>query len=386
MGSSENRTRGSLTHLPALDGLRALAILLVIPHNADFFSQSPAWLWPAAMLAHAGWIGVQLFFVLSGFLITRNLLESRGTGNFFSSFYGRRALRILPVYFLTLFVAFTVLPRFGITVGSPASHDNQIWLWTFLVNWVQPLGIDVGGFSHFWSLAVEEQFYLLWPIVVLYCAGRRLLWACASFVVIAFLSRLALLNLGGNPEMAYMFTVCRMDALALGAAAAALSLSDDCVRWFARHQNLALLLCAGLLTLTALISHLYAVYDPVTLTLGYPLLSLAFSMLMLTLRAVQDVNPSHWLNAALSTRALRSIGRYSYAMYIFHLPILGLCGSTLREIFAFTGPALPLFYALGAIGLTYVAGFASYYLIEKHFLRLKYLFTPQQPIALTALR
>jgi peptidoglycan/LPS O-acetylase OafA/YrhL len=87
-------------HLPALDGLRAIAILLVIPHNVYVFERTGGWLAPFAWLANAGWIGVQLFFVLSGFLITRNLLDSRGASNYYSAFFGRRILRIFPLYFL----------------------------------------------------------------------------------------------------------------------------------------------------------------------------------------------------------------------------------------------------------------------------------------------
>lgn len=377
----------SATHITALDGLRALAILLVIPHNADIFSNSPSWMWPAAILAHAGWIGVQLFFVLSGFLITRNLLDSRNSDNYFGAFYGRRALRILPVYFLTLLVALILLPHFvDFSPGALASHRNQVWLWTFLINWVQPLGVDVSGFSHFWSLAVEEQFYLVWPFIVLLFAGKRFLWACAAFVVVAFATRVALLHFGGNPEMLYMFTVCRMDALALGAAAAALSQSGRCNEWLGRHRNRALLLCAGLLLVTALITHTYAVYDPQTLTIGYPLLAGAFALLILTLKSIQDRRPDHWLNTLLSTPLLRSVGRYSYAMYIFHLPILTLFGASIREAFAFAGAAMPLFYVASAVVLTYGAGFVSYHLVEKHFLRLKYLFSPRMPAALPTQR
>ena len=119
-------------HIPALDGLRGVAILLVIPHNADIFSNSAAWLWPMALLAHAGWVGVQLFFVLSGFLITRNLLASRGDSNYLRSFYARRALRIFPLYFLTLFVGLVLLPQLvTYTPEALASHQHQPWLWTF---------------------------------------------------------------------------------------------------------------------------------------------------------------------------------------------------------------------------------------------------------------
>ena len=88
-------------HFSALDGLRGLAILLVIPHNADAFHGT---LWPAAILAHLGWIGVQLFFVLSGFLITGNLLDSRNAPNYYRSFFARRVLRIFPLYYGVLIV------------------------------------------------------------------------------------------------------------------------------------------------------------------------------------------------------------------------------------------------------------------------------------------
>src|SRR5262245_39580963 len=162
--TNENAAGHVPPHIPALDGLRGIAILLVIPHNADVFSNSAAWLWPAALLAHAGWIGVQLFFVLSGFLITRNLLDSRAADNYFQSFYWRRVLRIFPLYYLTLIAGLVIAPRlFQFPSGALASLQNQAWLWTFLSNWTQPLGLEVSGFSHFWSLAIEEQFYLVWP-------------------------------------------------------------------------------------------------------------------------------------------------------------------------------------------------------------------------------
>ena len=98
-------------YIPALDGLRGLAILLVIPHNAGHFEQVQGWMRYPAAVADAGWIGVQLFFVLSGFLITRNLLESRGAPHYLSAFYARLALRILPLFYLLLVVVLIVLPH-----------------------------------------------------------------------------------------------------------------------------------------------------------------------------------------------------------------------------------------------------------------------------------
>ena len=266
-------------HVPALDGLRGLAILLVIPHNADTFSQSATWLWPVALLAHAGWIGVQLFFVLSGFLITRNLLARRGAGDYLRSFYVRRALRIFPLYFLTLFVGLVLLPRLvEFSPAALASLQNQVWLWTFLSNWAQPLGHEVSGFSHFWSLAVEEQFYLVWPFVVLMAAGTRLFWICVIVAVLALASRMVMMGAGAKPEMLYMFTHCRMDALALGAGAAVLSGKPVAMQWISRHARPLMLAVTGVLGIAALGTHVFSVYDPGTLIVGQTLLALTFAL------------------------------------------------------------------------------------------------------------
>jgi hypothetical protein len=113
-------------HIPALDGLRALAILLVIPHNTFMFGAIYGWLIPFAWLANAGWVGVQLFFVLSGFLITRNLLDSRGSDNYYSAFFGRRILRIFPLYFLVLIFFLLLLPLLvHLSPNILGSYSNQ---------------------------------------------------------------------------------------------------------------------------------------------------------------------------------------------------------------------------------------------------------------------
>jgi peptidoglycan/LPS O-acetylase OafA/YrhL len=310
--------------------------------------------------------------VLSGFLITRNLLSTRDSSNYFRVFYERRILRIFPLYFLTLFVAFVVLPEFTkLPQDFLDSTRNQIWLWTFLSNWAQPFGHGVIGFSHFWSLAVEEQFYLLWPFVVLWCSTRRLLWTCIGIVIAALLIRLVLLSASARPEILYMFTVCRMDALAIGAAAAVLLQSERCNHWLRAHRKSAFAICLMILALTALISHAYSIYSPATFSIGHPALAFAFALGILNLASMHAHGESSWLANLLSYALLRSIGRYSFAMYVFHLPLEIAFGSRIERLLAFTGPAKPLFFSLSIILMSYVAGWASYQLIEKHFLRLK---------------
>jgi len=359
-------------HIPALDGLRGVAILLVIPHNADIFSNSAPWLWPIALIAHAGWIGVQLFFVLSGFLITRNLLASRGDPHYLRSFYARRALRIFPLYYLTLFVGLVLLPHLvPYSSGAIASHQHQWWLWTFTSNWMQPFGADVSGFSHFWSLAVEEQFYLVWPFVVLLAAGRRLLWICGALVLVALISRAVMLGTGAKPEMIYMFTYCRMDALAMGAAMAVVSLSAPAMQWITLHSRAVLVAAFGVLLAVALYSHTYSVFDAHTLVPGQTLLAAAFAMLVVIAGSIPRGTFGHSLRRLLENGALRRVGRYSFAMYVFHLPLMTAFGASIREALGFAGSAVPLLYALTFVALSFLAGMASYHLIEKHFLALK---------------
>jgi len=160
-------------HLPALDGLRALAVFVVVEHNISLVTGGQgAILHQLESMLHRGWMGVQLFFVLSGFLITRILLETRDSPHYFSSFYSRRALRIFPLYYATLIFLFLLLPALGQTPALLAEDmplSRQIWLWTYLSNWTGPRGFGGGSAPvfHFWSLAVEEQFYLLFPAILM---------------------------------------------------------------------------------------------------------------------------------------------------------------------------------------------------------------------------
>ena len=169
-------------HIPVLDGLRGLAVVLVLLFHLDRLSGAA---WPDRVLARlfgAGWVGVDLFFVLSGFLITGILVDTAAQRNFFRNFYARRALRIFPLYYALLVVGFAVYPTF-----APAIHadrdwrlflDGQWWFWSYLANIrLAAVGGAPMNFGHLWSVAIEEQFYLVWPLLLLLAwrLGRR--WA-----------------------------------------------------------------------------------------------------------------------------------------------------------------------------------------------------------------
>jgi peptidoglycan/LPS O-acetylase OafA/YrhL len=373
MRPSADSTAAVSPYIPALDGIRALAILLVIPHNVDILSGPfPAVAFPFVAIMHAGWIGVQLFFVLSGFLITGNLLDTQGTENYYGAFIARRALRILPLYFGVLFATFVLAPL--LVTLPPDLRDtqhNHVWLWTFLSNWTAPYGGTVTGFSHFWSLAVEEQFYILWPFVVARCRPVALLWVCAVTVGMALLTRWLLLRAHFSVDSLYMFTPARMDALALGAAVAAL-VRIPAVMMRLRHMTRRIAAAALLVLLgDAAITRAFAVYDPRSQCYGYTLLAVGFALLVL-LTAVPTTGALNGSLRMLTWRPLRLIGRYSYAMYVFHLPLhVYVGGPLLHRLVDHVTTRIALGYALIVIAASFLLAAASYELYERHFLRLK---------------
>jgi peptidoglycan/LPS O-acetylase OafA/YrhL len=362
--------------IPALDGLRGLAILLVIPHNADIYPAVKDWTFPFAMLAHGGWIGVQLFFVLSGYFITGALLDSRGADNYFQTFYARRVLRIFPLYFLVLTAFLLILPSLvPLDRAVLSTYPQQPWLWLFLSNWTQPFHGSVTWFPHFWSLAVEEQFYLVWPFVIAWVPTRHMLTTTLLVAAAAIVSRIALRGAGVSAEAIYMFTTTRMDALALGATAAVISRRHEVMAMFKRRQASIGWLALSLVAASAAISHLFDTRDPGTIIVGYTVLAVAAAIVVLTLQA--GVGSGSWLERVLSLGLLRSCGKYSYAMYVFHLPLVLLIGPALTKYLVATGSLRPLLYSLSLIAVSYAFGWLSYNLYERHFLALKRYFIPQ---------
>jgi peptidoglycan/LPS O-acetylase OafA/YrhL len=358
--------------IPALDGIRGLAIIWVLFHNALAGGSAPSGrlLHALLLLAHPGWIGVQLFFALSGFLITGGLLDARGSPHYFRDFYARRALRILPLYYTVLLALLVLLPRVT-TPGPPYSNDHQAPLWLFTANWAQSLPY---GFGHFWSLALEEQFYLIWPLLTRGLPARRMLKACLWIAAGALLLRCALLVCGASSWTLYANTACRMDALALGGAGACV------LRVAALRQRLVpRLQHFGAVALLVFLLGI-PLYAPERLggeTVGYSLLAFS-SAAFVTWAALSDPARTR-LARVLTWSPLRSCGKYSYAMYVFHNLLHKLLGEPwLAGRFGEQPPLSVVFgYALVLLLISYLLAFASYHALEKHFLRLKGAFGPR---------
>jgi peptidoglycan/LPS O-acetylase OafA/YrhL len=364
-----NHAQGNLAlpeHLPELDGLRGLAILLVlIFHFAADLPRNVILLAPV----YFGWSGVDLFFVLSGFLITRILLRTRSNDGYFRSFYMRRALRIFPLYYGVLAVCTLLLVLFpALRPMFPNSRD-RIFHWFYLGNWTPLLATeDQRGIGHFWSLAIEEQFYWIWPFIVWKVRPSRLPFVAAGAIAAAILLRSCLYGVATDPFV-YRTTFCRMDGLMAGALCALLiarpGFQDWLRQWLPRLPfGIVIALAAG--AGGALLWH-----DRFTYTIGFTFFDMGYASLLL-----YAVHGRGWVQGALRGRVPRALGKYSYGIYVFHQ--LVYWGITQYKLAPHGLPALAASLAL-SLGLAV----ASYELMEKRFLRLKDRFTAK-PASLRA--
>jgi peptidoglycan/LPS O-acetylase OafA/YrhL len=334
-------------------------------------------------VVESGWIGVDLFFVLSGFLITGILLDAKGSDGYFRNFYARRALRIFPLYYGFLVLWFFVLPRvFGISPDATYAVDGktQWWFWTYLSNFlsVVPSVQTPHGLNHFWTLAVEEQFYIVWPAVVLALSDRRLRIVCLAMIPAGLLFRLWLMTTDYAHTGGYVLTPARMGTLALGAWLASAIREPEMKTWVDRH---ALKFLAGSLALLAAINFpdmRMEGHELAMQTVGFPLLAVfGAAVIVFAIRTERD---DSWYQKFFRARGLRFFGKYSYGMYVLHLPIV-VCFETLGfgiDSFAkVRGSDLPGTAAFSATALvtTTVAACISWHLYEKRFLVLKKHFT-----------
>jgi peptidoglycan/LPS O-acetylase OafA/YrhL len=307
--------------IPVLDGLRGIAILSVLLFHIHITVAN------GDPRSHLGWAGVDLFFVVSGFLITGILFDSRHKSNYYRVFYARRTLRIFPLYYVALLGFFVVFPAVLRVTHHADSIDpvirpsSQIFAWFYVMNWL----IGFRGFSavssflqHFWSLSIEEQFYLCWPFVVKRVTSRLLMPICAVLILLSPILRVVLYRLD-MPWAAYAWTVCRCDSLAVGAliaiAARHLRAWDILSHWASPVAIAAVLALVGIIAARKTAFYL----DSWMGTVGLSFLALLFgASLVIALNAGQ----SSRLSAALRFGPLRFFGKYSYAIYVFHWPVM----------------------------------------------------------------
>ena len=366
--------------IPELDGVRGVAILLVLLFH--FQGVRPPWV-PKALTYPMviGWSGVDLFFVLSGFLITRILIATRASVNYFSAFYARRALRILPLYLVAVFLCFRVGIPLADRLGVPVDADRSIeaWFWLHVSNWASAFGRDVRPLSHFWSLAIEEQFYAVWPLVVLLTPPRRLAGVCAAIAAASAGARVLAAASGAPAEALHRLTIFRIDALAIGGLVAAVA-ADAALRRRARARLRVVGGVSFALLTVALIAGRGATAPPMT-RFGYTLFAVLYAVLVF---AAFDASGSKgWLASRLRSPVLRAFGKYSYGIYVFHYPISLLAGRLAREASQGASPAAAtgiwLLSVAGGIAASFGVGLLSWNLLEKRFLAWKRAFVARRP-------
>ena len=379
----DTSTRQISRQVLELDGVRGIAILTVLFfHFGSLYT--PAHLTrPDRLLIsvlHCGWVGVDLFFVLSGFLITGILLDAKGSSTYFRSFYARRILRIFPLYYAVLLFVLLLLPSLTAAIHHPRLVDlmtphRQIWYWLHLSNWVTAFDPRAFLITNFWTLSVEEQFYLVWPTVILLCPNRFISWFCISLIGGALLLRNIpyFLNIQAlHDNFMYRLTPFRLDTLAFGALLAVLVRRHDWPTMATRTAAILLYLGLPLLLIVLIAGRAVAPLGMPMVRLGYTAIGLLSSALVLY--AFESQGSPKPAAKLLRSRFLTSLGAYSYGIYVFHgivryyLPVYAQhYGLSANRSYALLIMALGMF-------VSYFAAFCSYHAFEKHFLRLKKLF------------
>ena len=353
MTTDNTLTTGTKARVPQLDAVRGVAILIVMVHNISLkypVLGSEVW-------TKNGWMGVDLFFVLSGFLITGILLETKGTEKYFENFYVRRILRIWPLYYALLFFMFVVMRFLSRAEYAKVLETASPW-WAFplfLQNFLLPAVINAAGpLAVTWSLAIEEQFYLVWAPVVRFFAAKTL-WI------------VAILELCMSPGLRYFLALrhvdlytnvfCRLDGLMAGAVLALLVRREGFMpsRWLTRAW--ILLVAGGALAFAS--EALHARWIVFTFT---ALASAGFIF-------VAMYSPQKWLQTAMANRFLQYSGIISYGLYLLHKIPFGAV--QVLDLDRRTWVPFP-FILVTSYGLAAI----SWKVLEKPFLRLKRYFGP----------
>ena len=368
--TSATSLTGPSAHIPALDGIRgaAAAAVFIYHYGGGARSANPA-LRFLGQVIHLGWAGVSLFFVLSGFLITGILLGGLERPGWWKTFYLRRTLRIFPLYYAALLGGVFLL----LLLHVRGSAISPVWPFFFYLQNIPGLvRFEVMSpllmLGHFWSLADEEQFYLIWPFLLAFASKRgQVRPLCLTVWLLSLLFRIGVFSFHLNWQWAGYFIAGRAGEMAAGGFLAASLRDTQAVRnaVFRAARPVLAASCLGALAII-LWTQQTGAGDPWFGTLGVALLSSLFAALI-----ALSLRPG-WTQRACSLSFLRWLGKISYGIYIYHLLLYPLFAwLTRRMLPAATGDQYQVLLAAVATVGTLLAAWLSFATLESWFLRLK---------------
>ena len=366
--SEKVRPAGELTrHIPALDGVRGLAVLMVVAiHYGNLTTSHSPIIRAITIIKGMGWVGVDIFFVLSGFLITGILWETKDRPHRWKNFYVRRALRLFPLYyavwtFLLLYVFLTHRPWQNSYFGFLLYFGN------IAVHYTTSVGIF--PVEHLWSLAVEEQFYLVWPFI-LWKIGRErtAMLFLAGIAAFSIALKLILVLAHVQGQWGYHLLPSHMEGLALGSILA-LAIRTPAMNSHLQFASRCLPLILVALGAVAVYFHGLNLLDNVVILFAVPLISLAATLLL-----SMCLIPGTLYKKAMESPVLRFYGKYSYGLYIYHVLLINvLHNSIYNPLFAklhSSAVAGSLYLATCAVLLTGLS-VVSFHIYESRFLAMK---------------
>jgi peptidoglycan/LPS O-acetylase OafA/YrhL len=366
---SINKTTG---YFPQLDGLRALAISLVIAFH--WFPENL----PVQSLS-SGQFGVTLFFVLSGFLITGILLKARGflaTQGFahvYRSFMIRRMLRIFPVYYFVLLVVWIAQYLYFLPPIETEFYEHPLYYLTYCSNFlIDKFNNWSDVLSIYWTLAVEEQFYIFWPIIILKIATRHLKKIIIACIAVGILSRFVLEMVGHGSGV--LMPTC-LDSFGLGALWSVVLLQKDKTERFVRQMHLLTLISAALFVLFC-----FYLQDSIFKLLLFRT-SMSFLSLYLVIRASFKNGFQSVAGKVFGNKYIGLLGKISYGIYVYHMLVPDFLMPTLlsfsRRVLHMKIVLSPTWFAVASLSLLLATATSSWLLLEVPFRRLKNRFQVQ---------
>jgi peptidoglycan/LPS O-acetylase OafA/YrhL len=322
-----------------------------------------------------GWLGVDLFFVLSGFLITDILLNTVNKPGYFKNFYAKRVLRIFPLYYLSLIIFLLILPRVkGFPLDFSFYIDHQWWFWSYLQNWFlifHNVGYTTTAIQHYWSLAVEEQFYILWPLIIFIVRKPKILLIITVLLLLAVIGTRLYMWTIQIKDLNYfgLYTYTRIDGICIGSMLAILQFMRS--RFINKYFTGLVLLLAAMNFVFYFINKEYNFTYPYLAIVGYTTFAMLFAIVVH--EVIQGNNK--FFNFILSIKPLKFFGKISYGLYIFHWPVYLILydwvDKKIRPLVSLSENKLAIVVSVVLTIIGVLISIISFYTFERYFLKKK---------------